>query len=406
MSTILGLVLGAALALAGCGQDPPRFGEVHLSQAAPRAILSGQTSGQSPALELAPGCAGVVDLARADHRIIIEDQLKLGVSATSTGGPIGLVIEHEGDFYCDSDANTGHLPHLQITEPGVYGIRIAALAPGEPLPYRLVLAPDGKDDHAPARTAPDLVAVSVTSEPVGATVSTEGGQVLGTTPALFEMPPTADGALTFVVTAPGMDARTVTGTAIEGSVELHAALRASGPTNHALSASEAQDIRDFRTAELSVELSEECSVQDLEVDVDIQHSYVGDLVVSLQSPAGRTAQLSRNRGGTRRTLVRTWRAADTSALQPIIGTAGTGTWTLSVRDTVEVDTGTLRSFALRVTCAPAGTTAPTAGPTASATRPGPSIRDLRSPRGQNPRIARQPPSRARAGAHVLNPWGP
>lgn len=391
----LGPPLLALVSLTACGEGAPRFGEVHLSQAAPRAILSGSTGGQSPALELAPGCAGVVELSRPDHVLVIEDQLKLGVSATSTGGPIGLVIEHGGDFYCDSDANTGHLPHLQITEPGIYGIRIAALAPGEPMPYRLVLAPDGKDDHAPARTAPDLVAVSVTSEPPGALVRTEGGQVHGTTPALFEVPPPATGGLSFVLEARGMDAQTVSGTPVEGSVELHATLRPSGPTMHALDSDEEQPIRDFRTAEMRVELTEECIVQDLEVDVNLQHSYVGDLIVSLHSPAGHTAVLSRNRGGARQSLNQTYRGVDNRALGPVIGTGGAGTWTLSVRDTAAVDTGTLRSFALRLTCAPAG---------AAVQRPGASAQGSAGPRQGGANRGGAGTRHHHAPTQVLNPW--
>jgi len=405
---VIPILFGLGLAL-GCGDDPPRFGEVHVSQAAPRAMLSGETAGDTPALELAAGCAGVVNLDAPDHVIVVEDQLKLGVSATSTGGPIGLVIEHEGDFYCDSDTNTGHLPHLQITEPGVYGIRIASLAPGQPLPYRLVLAPDDKDEHAAPRAEPELVAVSVTSEPSGAAVRTEGGQVLGTTPALFEVSPetvNTDGSYAFVVEGPGRTPETVRGTPTDGSLELHASLRAAGPSSHALTANEPQEIRDFRTAELRVEMAEECVIQDMEVEVNISHSYVGDLVVSLHSPTGTTATLSRQRGGARTNLNRTWRAADTRALSSLIGSAGGGTWTLSVRDTAEVDIGTFESFELRLTCAPVG--AQVVAPTTGASRGRRAGGYGRGGRGGNqlrvPRIFRG--GGQGAGVQVLDPWAP
>jgi subtilisin-like proprotein convertase family protein len=341
----------------GCGDGAPRFGEVRIGVRAPRAILSGETTGDTPALELAAGCAGVVNLDAPDHVVIVEDQLKLGVSATSTGGPIGLVIEHEGEFYCDSDTNTGHLPHLQITEPGTYGIRIASLSPGEALPYRLVLAPDDKGEHAAPRLGPALVAVSVTSEPNGARVRTDGGQVLGTTPALFEVDPTSantDGTFSFVVESSASAPETVRGTPVDGSLELHARLRPAGPSTVTVRNDEAQPITDFSTVEQRVEVAQECIVQDIEVDVAIRHSYVGDLTLSLISPTGTTAVLSRRRGGARPNLERTYRASDTRALQPLIGQSGGGTWTLSVRDSVEVDTGTFESFELRLVCAAPG----------------------------------------------------
>jgi subtilisin-like proprotein convertase family protein len=117
---------------------------------------------------------------------------------------------------------------------------------------------------------------------------------------------------------------------------------------------EAQPITDFSTVEQRVEVAQECIVQDIEVDVAIRHSYVGDLTLSLISPTGTTAVLSRRRGGARPNLERTFRASDTRALQPLIGQSGGGTWTLSVRDSVEVDTGTFESFELRLVCAAPG----------------------------------------------------
>ncbi len=369
------LLIFVLLAALGCGDDPPRFGEVRISQASPRAILTGETTGNTPALELAAGCAGVVSLDAPDHVVVVADQMKLGVSATSTGGPIGLVIEHEGDYYCDSDTNTGHLPHLQITSPGTYGIRVASLAPGEALPYRLVLAPDDKDEHQAPRVEPELVSVSVTSDPSGGRVTTSGGQVLGTTPALFEVSPetaNTDGSFDFVVETRGMRPETVRGTPVDGSLELHATLRPAGPSTHELSANDPQDIRDFSTAEMQVEMGEECVIQDIEAEISLRHSYVGDLVISLTSPTGTDVTLSRNRGGARSNLNRTFRASDTRGLRELVGTAGGGTWTLKVRDTADVDTGTLDSFQLRLTCAAPGAqaVAPTLPDTRQARRNG------------------------------------
>jgi subtilisin-like proprotein convertase family protein len=82
------------------------------------------------------------------------------------------------------------------------------------------------------------------------------------------------------------------------------------------------------------------------IDVNIQHPYVGDLVVEAVSPAGRTFALHSQTGGSDDNIVRVF---------PLDGT-GTGftgdpngTWTLRVRDVAAQDVGTIQSWAVVVT---------------------------------------------------------
>jgi subtilisin-like proprotein convertase family protein len=399
-SRFVGVLLLAATA---CGDEPPRYGAVTISQDSPRVELSGRTHGDTPAIELAPGCAGVVDTSGPDHVVELTDLIKLGVSASSEDGPVALVIERDGEYFCDSDDNTGHLPHMQITETGTYGIRVASLAPGQALSYRLLVAPDDKDAHArPAVAAQrSLVSITVTSEPAGAEVRTRTGQVLGTTPAMLELPreeAATDGSFTFVVAAPGRGEATVSGKPQGEQLVLHAELQPAGPELVELESATAQPIRDFRTAEQRVELSRECAIQDIEVDVEIHHSYVGDLLVQLQSPSGTTATLHRYGGQARAHLERTYTTRDTRALRQLIGERGAGTWVMTVRDNAEIDIGTFDGFKLRVTCASPGTAVPTATASTSGTSPT-TLGGLRIPTffRQNP-----PPT----GSEVLDPWGP
>ncbi len=361
------IVLGAA-----CGDEDPRYGTVTISMEAPRAELSGQTRGDTPAVELSPGCAGVVDTSGPDHVVVVRDLLKLGISASSEDGPVSLVIERDGDYYCDADNNTGHLPHMQITEPGTYAIRVAALSPGQALAYRLLVAPDDKEEHArPLATTPEsLVSVTVTSDPAGAEVRTRTGQVLGVTPAMLEIPRSdaaADGSFAFVVAAPGRGETVVSGKPQGDELVLHGTLRPAGPETVAIAAAESQPIRDFHTAEQHADLDRDCMIQDIEVDVDIHHTYVGDSMVTLRSPAGTSATLHRYRGAARRNLERTYTASDTRALRDFVGENGHGSWVMAVYDNAEADIGSFESFNVRFTCAPAGTTvaaatSPTPGP--------------------------------------------
>jgi subtilisin-like proprotein convertase family protein len=296
----------------------------------------------------------------------VRDVMKLGVSASSDGGPIALVISRPEDdaFFCDSDDNTGIAPHVQLVETGTYAIRVGALGQSDALPYRLLVAPDSKEDHrGPATTRTDaLVSVTVTSEPTGAEVRTATGQVLGVTPALLELPTSSlgpDGKLSLVVEARGQRARTVAGVPANGELVLHAALAPAGPRQLELSATEAQPIRDFRTAEQRLEVAEECIIRSAEIEVDISHSYIGDLIVEARTPSGTTTRLSAHRGGASRNLRRAYDASNTRGLRSLAGERAAGTWTLMVRDTAEQDIGTLNAFTLRLTCEPHGTAAAT-----------------------------------------------
>ncbi len=369
-----------ALALSACADPDPRYGSITLTADAPSATLSGVTAGETPALELAAGCAGYVDPDAPDHVVVVRDPGKLAVRARSGRGPVALVIRHGDTFSCDSDDNTGHEPAVQLAAPGRYTIRVAALAPGEPLPYELWIEPDTKEERR--NTEPEAgpaVSVTVTSEPAGASVRTPEGQVLGVTPAMFvlpEAPPDAGGP-SFVLELSGHVTQTVSGTPVDGELVLHAALPVAGPRMLEATASDPQVIRDFQRATQTVELTDDCTIASLEADVSLRHSYIGDLLVQLRAPSGTVATLHRYRGAARHDLRQTYRSSDSRALGSLHGEQARGEWQLVVRDSAELDFGSLDSFTLRVECAGPGQTAsaPSApGPTPPRRRPRP-IRD-------------------------------
>jgi subtilisin family serine protease len=110
-------------------------------------------------------------------------------------------------------------------------------------------------------------------------------------------------------------------------------------------------IRDLSTARLALPVGETDALKALKVSVDIEHTYIGDLVVTLQPPTGAGAQpivLHNRQGGTTDNIKRTYDEISTPALGALKGKAPTGTWTLAVADKDRLDTGKIRRFTLEM----------------------------------------------------------
>ncbi len=89
----------------------------------------------------------------------------------------------------------------------------------------------------------------------------------------------------------------------------------------------------------TIEISESFDIDGLNVSLDITHTYRGDLVVEL-SKGSTTVTLHDGAGGSQDDLVTALAVSDFD------GQSAQGTWTLTVRDTARVDTGTLNSWSL------------------------------------------------------------
>ena len=114
-------------------------------------------------------------------------------------------------------------------------------------------------------------------------------------------------------------------------------------------------IKDLNKAQLSIAIADSRAMQNLAVEVDIEHTYVGDLIVSLFPPsdniAAHTEQpiLLHNRlGGGKNNLKRTYNLSNAPDLQKMVGQSPEGTWTLQVTDEARYDTGLIRGFSLTV----------------------------------------------------------
>lgn len=92
---------------------------------------------------------------------------------------------------------------------------------------------------------------------------------------------------------------------------------------------------------------------DVRVQVDIAHTYIGDLRVWLTSPQGQLFVLHDRQGGSTDNLVKDYGPAVAPGLSELIGTDIGGDWTLCVADMSRMDVGQLKSWGMKLHYEPA-----------------------------------------------------
>lgn len=109
-------------------------------------------------------------------------------------------------------------------------------------------------------------------------------------------------------------------------------------------------IPDFFTPGITstIEISESGPIAAIEVIVDITHSWIGDLEVSLISPQGTRALLHNRAGGGQHDIRRTYTPTDTPALGVFTNQSAQGNWVLAVSDRARRDEGTLNRWRLKL----------------------------------------------------------
>jgi len=90
------------------------------------------------------------------------------------------------------------------------------------------------------------------------------------------------------------------------------------------------------------------TLTDIEVTVEIDHTYIGDLRVILTSPSGTDIVLHDRTGSNGQNLYRSYRIDDHSILASLIGEAVEGNWELRVYDLAKKDTGQLNAWGLDI----------------------------------------------------------
>jgi extracellular elastinolytic metalloproteinase len=87
-------------------------------------------------------------------------------------------------------------------------------------------------------------------------------------------------------------------------------------------------------------------IRRLTATVEIEHTWIGDLRVTLLSPSGKSVALHDRGGGNQRNLIASYRSEDIPGLASLLGDAAQGDWTLQVSDHAGQDTGRLRRWVM------------------------------------------------------------
>jgi subtilisin-like proprotein convertase family protein len=99
----------------------------------------------------------------------------------------------------------------------------------------------------------------------------------------------------------------------------------------------------------SLNVVETGRLDNIDVDIDITHTYIGDLIVELQAPDSTSVLLHNRSGGSADNIIKTYSLSNTAGLQALRGTMIQGDWQLKVMDRARADQGKLNRWALHLT---------------------------------------------------------
>ncbi len=110
-------------------------------------------------------------------------------------------------------------------------------------------------------------------------------------------------------------------------------------------------INDLQVSTLSLAIANTSPIKSIKVNVDIEHTFIGDLIVTLL-PAVQIGilpiVLHDRQGGATDNIKTTYDEVNTLKLAAFKGKSPQGTWTLEVADKAEADTGNIRSFTIEI----------------------------------------------------------
>ncbi len=115
-----------------------------------------------------------------------------------------------------------------------------------------------------------------------------------------------------------------------------------------------KDILDNSTINSLLEITTDRQIREINVHVDITHSYQGDLSVTLIAPDATEVRLHDKSGGSANDIL-TWYDTETPSVDPLdllVDKASLGTWTLRVEDSAGGDEGSLNAWTLEVIGSP------------------------------------------------------
>ncbi|HSF89187.1 MAG TPA: S8 family serine peptidase, partial [Saprospiraceae bacterium] len=90
------------------------------------------------------------------------------------------------------------------------------------------------------------------------------------------------------------------------------------------------------------------TISGVSVDVNLLHTYIGDLIIRLISPRGTPAILHERHGGSAKNINKTYDVLNAPTLARCVGEPADGNWTLEVIDAAVADTGILQSWTVHI----------------------------------------------------------
>ncbi|MGF1992556.1 MAG: S8 family serine peptidase [Nostoc sp. ZfuVER08] len=110
-------------------------------------------------------------------------------------------------------------------------------------------------------------------------------------------------------------------------------------------------INDLQTSKLQLAIANTNLLKSIKVSVDIEHTYIADLIVTLNPPAqtGVSPIILHDRlGGSSDNIKTTYDEVNTPKLAAFKSKNPQGNWTLEVQDKANLDTGKIRSFTIEI----------------------------------------------------------
>ncbi len=121
-----------------------------------------------------------------------------------------------------------------------------------------------------------------------------------------------------------------------------------------------QGIMDRRTVESILDFLPDEDIYEVNVYVNVSHTYINDIAVTLVSPSGTPVALHNRSGGSSDNIVG-WFDSELASAEPLSrmnGEYSAGTWTLKINDGVPYNTGMLNNWSLEVCSRPFETSTP------------------------------------------------
>lgn len=107
-------------------------------------------------------------------------------------------------------------------------------------------------------------------------------------------------------------------------------------------------IKDNQTVTSTINITDDVNIENLKLNLDLTHTYRGDLVVKLTSPSGKTVTISDRQGGSADNIKGSF------DLSQFAGEKTKGEWKLTVEDKARLDEGVLKNWSLEIKGKPVG----------------------------------------------------